>query len=81
MSAAADSALPDGLAAEVARLVDEHRRTCLFFLRPDYYPTTRDEILRVLSAIERYGDRDAFRHCATLRRWLSPTSNARSAAS
>ncbi len=43
-------------AKEVDRLVDEYRRQCLWFLRPDYYPCTREERLRVLGYIERYGD-------------------------
>lgn len=65
----------------VNRLVDEQRIACLWFLRPDFYPTTDAERLRVLELIERRGDRQAFRRAATLRRWLSPTSSAASAGS
>ena len=46
----------DRIAAEVDRLVDEQRITSLWFLRPDYYPSTRKERLRVLGQIERHGD-------------------------
>lgn len=66
---------------ELRALIDEYRTRCLWFLRPDYYPETRDETLRVLRQIEKHGDREGFVRAARLRRWLSPTSNARSAAS
>ena len=69
------------LRAEVARLVDEQRSRCLWFLRPDYYPESDEEIERTLRAIERSGDQNAFRRARKLRQWLSPTSNARSAGS
>ena len=65
----------------VNRLVDEFRVRCLWFLRPDYYPSTLEERLRVLLYIERHGDREAFRRAATLKRWLSPDSSAPSAGS
>ena len=65
----------------VDRLVDEHRVGCLWFLRPDFRPTTRDERIAVLEHIERHGDREAYRSAATLRRWLSQTSSAASAGS
>ena len=68
-------------AEEVNRLVDEYRVRCLWFLRPDYYPTTLKERLRVLEYIERHGDREGFRRAAMLKRWLSPHSNAPSAGS
>ena len=65
----------------VNRLVDEFRVRCLWFLRPEYYPVTLEERLRVLLYIERHGDRETFRRAATLKRWLSPTSSAPSAGS
>jgi hypothetical protein len=67
------------IAAEVDQLVEEHRIECLWFLRPDYYPTTDEERIRVLGLIERHGNLGAFRRAATLRRWLSQTSNVASA--
>jgi hypothetical protein len=67
------------MTAAVDRLVDEQRIASLWFLRPDYYPTTRAQRIRVLEQIERHGDRDAFRRAATLRRWLSRTSSGASA--
>jgi len=66
---------------EVIRLVDEYRTRCLWFLRPDYYPTSDDDRLRVLRYIERHGDRRAFQRAAAVRQWLSRNSSARSAAS
>jgi hypothetical protein len=69
------------LAQEVDRLVDEYRSRCLWFLRPDYYPSNDDDRLRVLDYIERYGDRAAFQRAAEVRQWLSQNSSARSASS
>jgi len=69
------------VSAEVDRLVDEVRVSCLWFLRPDYHPATTEERVRVLRLIERHGDRETYRRAATLRRWLSPTSSDASAAS
>ncbi|MBP9146257.1 MAG: hypothetical protein KBF21_21025 [Thermoanaerobaculia bacterium] len=72
---------PSEYHAEVARLVDEMRARCLWFLRPDYYPETPDEIDRTLRAIERAGDQTAFQRARALRQWHSPTSSATSAGS
>ena len=66
---------------DIDRLVDVYRLRCLWFLRNDYYPATDAERLRVLSEIQRYGDRDAFRLAGELREWLSRPSNAPSAGS
>lgn len=65
----------------IDRLVDEYRLRCLWFLRPDYYPSTDAERFKVLVYIERHGDRDAYRRAREMRRWLSPSSSAPSAAS
>jgi hypothetical protein len=69
------------VARAVDQLVDEYRHRCLWFLRPDYYPATDEERLRVLGQIERHGDRDAFQRAAKIRQWLSQISSARSAVS
>lgn len=66
---------------ELRSLVDEYRIQCLWFLRPDYYPATREEALRVLRQIERHGDRTAFVRAGRIRQWLSRNSSERSAAS
>ncbi len=72
----------EGTVAEaVDRLVDEYRLRCLWFLRPDYYPSMLEERLRVLGYIERHGDLEAFRRAAGLKRCLSQSSSAPSAAS
>jgi len=73
--------LPPDAATALRTLVDEYRDRCLWFLRRDYYPATPAEATRVLEAIERHGDREAFRRAAEVRRWLSPPSSATSAAS
>ena len=65
----------------VRALVDDYRTRCLWFLRPDYYPETPAEHLRVLSYIQKYGDQDAHIRASRLRRWLSQLSNANSVAS
>jgi hypothetical protein len=62
-------------------LVDEYRARCLWFLRPDYYPCSTEQRLRVLGYIELYGDREAFVRAAGVRAWLSHLSSAESAAS
>ena len=67
------------MAAEVDRLVDEQRLSCLWFLRPDFRPTTTVERISLLEQIERHGDLAAYRRAARLRRWLSQTSSDASA--
>ncbi len=67
--------------AELRALVDEYRTRCLWFLREDFYPETRDAAVRVLRYIERYGDREAFMRAARMRQTLSQGSNETSAAS
>jgi hypothetical protein len=63
------------------RLVDDYRVRCLWFLREGYYPETRAEALRVLDAIQRYGDAEAFRRAGAVKRWLSASSSETSAGS
>ncbi|MGH7558880.1 MAG: hypothetical protein ACREMD_14070 [Gemmatimonadota bacterium] len=67
--------------AAVDHLVDRYRTECLWFLREDYYPRTDAERLRILGYIERYGDREAWRTAADLRRWLSRASSVTSSGS
>ena len=67
--------------AAVDALVEANRLRCLWFLRRDYYPSSDEERERVLLHIERHGDRETYRRARELRRWLSPSSSARSAAS
>lgn len=67
--------------AEIRKLVDAYRVRCLWFLRQDFYPVTVREAESVLEAIQRYGDREGFIRSAEIKAWLSPNSNARSAAS
>jgi hypothetical protein len=43
----------DKVAVMVDALVNEYRPRCLWFLRPDYYPRTKEERLRILDYIER----------------------------
>jgi len=62
------------------RLVDDYRDRCLWFLRPDYYPTTVAERSRVLDLIVRYGDLEAYRRASEIRQWLSHHSSGTSVA-
>lgn len=68
-----------GIEAEVRSLVDDYRTRCLWFLRPDFYPETREEIVRVLRQIEKNADREGFVRAARIRQWLSPPSSGPSA--
>jgi hypothetical protein len=63
----------------VNALVDEYRARCLWFLREDYYPQTRDDALRMLGYIERHGDVEAFQKAAIVRQWLLQNSSVPSA--
>ncbi|TVQ25387.1 MAG: hypothetical protein EA383_08510 [Spirochaetaceae bacterium] len=56
-------------------LVNRYRDRCLWFLRSDYLPETRQEAEAVLDLIERYGDRDAFFAVREARQWLSRDTN------
>jgi hypothetical protein len=67
-------------ARAINALVDEYRDRYLWFLHNDYYPATDRERMRALEYIERYGDLDAYRRAGRLKRWLSQSSNASSAA-
>jgi hypothetical protein len=57
-----------GVVHGINRLVDDYRTRCLWYLRPDYYPATDAERLRLLAAIQRCGDRAAHVRAAALRR-------------
>ncbi len=73
---------PDpALDAEVRSFVDDYRTRCLWFVRADYYPSTPDEILRVLRWIRARGDKQAFQRAGKIEEWLSRTFNETSAAS
>ena len=56
-------------------LVDEYRSQCLWYLREDYYPQTREEMLRVLDRIQRHGNIESFRKAGKMKRWLLRNSN------
>jgi len=63
------------------RPVDEYRVRCLWLLREGCYPETRVEVSRVLDAIQRYGDAEAFRRAGAVKQWLSASSSETSAGS
>jgi len=74
-------AVPRTLDEAFNALVDDYRTRCLWFLRADYYPVTREERLRVLDYVQRHGDRDAHVRTANLRQWLPQISSADSVVS
>ncbi len=55
----------------VEKLVEDYRVQCLWFLRLDHMPETTVEILRVLSLVQRHGDRPAYPRAEELKSWLS----------
>ena len=65
----------------IIQFVEKNRAQCLWFLRPDYLPTTDADRRRVLDLIERYGDRAAYVRAEELKSWLSPDSKATSSSS
>lgn len=69
------AAVPDWR-KELARLVEDYRDRCLWYLRPDFMPTTTEQILRTLDQIERSGDRSAYERAEKIRRWLQAPSSA-----
>jgi len=62
----------------IEELVEDYRARCLWFLRPDYMPTSDDEILRALSLIERYGDRAGYQRAEEIKSWLLQRSRPQS---
>jgi hypothetical protein len=67
--------------AAIDVLVEEYRARCLWYFRRDYFPADDAERWRVLSDIQRHGDRAGFLRAAEAKEWLSPPSSATSASS
>lgn len=61
------------------QLIDDYRDRCLWFLRPDYYPSSLEEQHRVLDLIVRHGDLEGLRRASEIKTWLSRHSNETSA--
>jgi hypothetical protein len=80
MATASPDRLSDAeLARQVDELIDECRSASLWYQRPDYYPRSRADRLRVLDAIQRHADRDTFIRAGRLKEWLSRSSSDASA--
>lgn len=60
-------------------LVAECRAQCLWYLREDFAPSSVEEALRALRAIEQHGNRDAYVKARQLRQWLLQTCKEPSA--
>lgn len=69
------------VAHAVDELVDECRSECLWFQRPDYYPRSDVERLRVLDDIQKHAGVKVFQRAARLKTWLSLRSSSASAES
>ena len=67
--------------AAIDRLVDECRVQCLWYVRPDYYPRTDLERLRMLEAIQERSGLAVFQRAGALKTWLSRHSSDASASS
>ena len=67
-----------GMSDKLVVLVEEYRDRCLWFLRADYFPTSPEEIRRVLEWIERYGDRSGYERAEEIKAWLSRDSKVTS---
>jgi hypothetical protein len=62
--------------AALVSLLETYRARCLWFLRPDFVPASKEEWMRTLDLIERYGDMAAFKQAEEARKWLSRPSKA-----
>ncbi|MDA0840470.1 MAG: hypothetical protein O3B01_18100 [Planctomycetota bacterium] len=71
--------IQDEILSPVHQFVDKYRTRCLWFLREDFYPTTEDQVSRVLKYIEKNGDRAAFIEVAEIKQWLLRNSKEQSA--
>lgn len=76
-----DPTLSAPVALALRDLVDAYRARCLWSFRADFYPQTEAEALRVLEAIQRFGDREGFIKSKEAQAWLLPNSSAPSAGS
>lgn len=62
---------PLDMEREMRQLVDDYRIRCLWFLRPDFYPSNDQERLQVLGYVERYGDLAGFKRAGRVRLWMA----------
>ncbi len=60
----------------VRAFVVQVRASCLWFLDPRFVPTSREQALWVLRAIERHAERATYVRARELREWLSQSSSA-----
>lgn len=69
----------DSMLPAIHSLINAYRDRCLWFLDATFMPKDREQALRALTFIERYGDRSAFIQARELRECLSRLSSAASA--
>jgi hypothetical protein len=46
---------------DINRFIDEQRIVCLWYMREDYYPSTKKEKISVLRKIQSHGNLEAFK--------------------
>ena len=54
--------------SEAGILADAYRPQCLWFLKEDFHPQNTESAMRILSYIEKYGDRLAFEKANSLKK-------------
>lgn len=71
----------EAIGQEVRDLVVQQRDRCLWFLRPDLLPQTREEMLIALGHIRKHGDRATYVRARELADWLSRNTSDESVGS
>ena len=66
---------------EYVSMVNDYRRTCLWFANDALHPADEIQLEQVLSSVERSGDLAGFKRAGRIRQWLSPHSNVMSLSS
>jgi hypothetical protein len=68
-----DTVMQGEIKSQLLKLIGAYRSRCLWFLAEDFVPETREQAIRALEYIERYGDREGFVQARRIKQWLSPS--------
>ena len=52
--------IDDRIRQELKHLIEQNRERCLWFLNPEYEPSTVEDALRILKYLQRYGNREVY---------------------
>lgn len=55
---------------QMRSLVEDYRAMCFWNFSEDFMPSTREQVILALDAVERYGDLNAYRRAGEIRKWL-----------